>query len=159
MADNRPLREVLDELDARLMEAMARYGERPLTIVCKAPGVEDVTAKGFFLIDCEVARYHGSRIMLHAKPEEHFHPETAAVLHHVTEHGAFPLPSANYEQVMGFIDLTLKLQDQGVTAIQWRHPESGLHPRHQLGLGDVAVYLSKRRGTDDGSDASVPPVR
>jgi len=142
MADNRPLQEVLDELDARLMEAMAKYGTKPLTIVCKAPGVEDVTASGFFVIDCETAIYHGSRV-------KELHPETAAVLHHVTEHGAYPLPARNYEQVMGFIDLTLKLQDQGVNAIQWRHPESGLHPRHQTGLGDVAVYVSKRRGRSE----------
>lgn len=44
--------------------------------------------------------------------------------------------------LMGLIDMTLKLTDQGVPVV-WIHPESHMHPGWQVALADLAIYFAK----------------
>lgn len=48
-----------------------------------------------------------------------------------------------YQQVIGLIMLTVEAI-VAKTRFVWRRPESGLHPRHQVGLADLMLLFSDR---------------
>lgn len=48
-----------------------------------------------------------------------------------------------YQQVIGLIMLTVEAII-AKTKFVWRRPESGLHPRHQVGLADLMLLFSDR---------------
>lgn len=50
---------------------------------------------------------------------------------------------AGCQHVAGLLDLSLRLI-ASETAIGWKEPETGLHPRHQGNLADVILILSDR---------------
>lgn len=108
--------------------------DRPLVIVCKSPSVERLEIEGAITIDKEAARYHGTRV-------SKLHKATEGLLALMERRD--PLNEHDWQTMVGFIDLTLKLMDKypGIK-IHWQHPEEGLHPSHQCELGDVARHIA-----------------
>lgn len=53
--------------------------------------------------------------------------------------------NTNYRQTAGFLLKTILLLQARKKRFVWKYPESGLHPRHQLGIADVAILLSEPR--------------
>lgn len=56
------------------------------------------------------------------------------------EHG-LQLHGSGVQHVVGLLVLTFEAVNAGKTPF-WRTPEAHLHPRGQLGLGDLAIYLA-----------------
>jgi len=73
------------------------------------------------------------------------------------EHRPWPPTSDPFRRLIGLIDLTVKLLNRGGIGIRWQYPETGLHPKHQVNLADLAIELFvEKKNADDkaGSDGA-----
>lgn len=132
-----------ETIQVKVGEDVHEVEGRMLNIVCKSKDVLQPTSyPGRFPLTPETSLYHGDRVTrLHAKTEAifrlafpqwpfEFKPEVIRQL------------DVAPRQVLGMIDLALKLTDMKVP-LALLHPENGLHPGVQVNLGDVVIALSK----------------
>jgi hypothetical protein len=98
-------------------------------------GTFDLGVKDAVCLDPEATVYHGSRVRV-------LHPRTAELLAAVERERPIARTAVAYHHLVGLLDLTLKLKDQG-RSLFWKNPEAYLHPWHQANLGDVAILLTK----------------
>lgn len=87
----------------------------------------------------EVTTYHGLRV-------QSLHDDTLRIARMVIPSLEWPLERSNrsyaVQHILGLIDLSLKVVDAGKNVrVIWKYPESGLHPQHQLGLGDAIIAV------------------
>lgn len=97
----------------------------------------DIDVPGHYIIEPEHARNHASQCTNLSKEAEDI-CRTAYEMNKILP------PFTVHVQIMGYVDLTWKLWQRGHN-VQWRYPESGLHPKHQLILGDVLILLDQAR--------------
>jgi hypothetical protein len=123
---------------------------RQLNIVCQSPESAvgpPIRYENCVVLSCQETLYHAERLQ---KPHAQFREVWEYFMHGVNGPSKIDPTPDNIRQggmggkhLMGLFDMTLKLQDKGVTVV-WRTPESFLHPGWQVGLGDVAIYFSRR---------------
>jgi hypothetical protein len=99
---------------------------------------------GCVVLDIEYCIYHVDRVIK-------FHDKLPDLVERVTgsefeyaDRKRRSSWSLGMRHLVGCLDMTLKFLDAGVSQIAWRFPESGLHPKWQVELADVAIELSKR---------------
>jgi hypothetical protein len=108
-----------------------------INLLYKSADHPDIDVPGHIIIEPEHAKHHAANCTNVSAVAESILKEACEI------HGSTP-PLTIYEQIIGYVDLTWKLWLRG-HSVQWRYPESGLHPKHQLLLGDVLIMLDKAR--------------
>lgn len=97
----------------------------------------DIDMPGHIIIEAEHARHHACHCT-------NFSKEAQAICKQAYERNKLVPPPTTHVQIIGFVDMTWKLWQRG-HSVQWRYPESGLHPKFQLVLGDVLILLDQER--------------
>jgi len=119
---------------------------KPITLVCSAPEVGRISyAPQWFTLSFAETTYHAERVQV-------LHPLFPQFWTVLWEAAKLPVPDPIPDRLrqqgtgilhlMGLLDLSLKLFDQGVPLV-WKHPESALHPRLQCALSDLLIALNQ----------------
>lgn len=108
---------------------------QPLTIIVKSDNLQhDIEPIKRVVIDVEATTYHADRCVI-------WHPDTEDWVNRIKP-GAFEAKDSAGRHLRGLVDLGLKFTEMGVP-IQFRHPETHLHPKAQCQLADFFIHLSK----------------
>jgi hypothetical protein len=108
-----------------------------VNILTKAPNMQPYlvdVAKPVAILTAEMMREVGGKVASGELPKHH---DADAVMGNYAD----LVPSYAYQQALGYVNTTLILWETGEFLVQWRHPEDGLHPKHQIELADVLVRL------------------
>jgi hypothetical protein len=108
-------------------------------------------------IDVQASTFHADRVVVvHPDFETAWNTIDTGLPAPMTMEARGPNAGSGVRHLAGLIDMTLKLHDLGMS-VCWRYPESMLHPKWQCGLGDLVIYLDKRRGLFD-KERNVAPT-
>lgn len=120
-----------------------------IQLLYKAADVPDLHMPTYILVTAEAARHHGAHCTVIDGMAEQ-------ICKDAYDTNKLLPPFTAHVQILGFVDLTLKLWRRGCN-VQWRYPESGLHPKCQLILGDIMVALERQKGVLDAETLRPSP--
>ena len=132
------------EADGRTIDVAKCEDKINLVFGAGTHGAVNPKYKNAVVLTPEVTTYHGERVST-----EGLHAKTMLIvssIFHDFDCWKVDRKESQFAHVFGLIDLTLKMFDKKANVV-WKHPETYLHPRYQVGLGDAAIMVDNyKRG-------------
>lgn len=152
---------------------------KPLTLICHT-GLMDIQSPDSLTLDYEAFMYHGERTktlhksfhywFFHISKIENFKVVQVSLTPFGLEavNQAYKLnprlesadeirkKGSEATYLLGLLDLTMKMFDQGITRLFIKKPEMSLHPAYQSGLGDFFAALSQDKHNNIPESCLIP---